>query len=457
MSSEEIVLEIQDLLNFPQEKEAVELKPWLDLSDNKYRAAIARHLAALANGGGGYLLFGWNDDGSQCEKKEDVLQEYSSDVIGGIVDRYLIPKFQCQVFFEKKNDIVHPVIRVPTHGTTPVIARADGPHDGQGRPQEIVCGRIYIRSPKPESVPITLPDQWGPLIQRCVLARRDDLLGMISSLMSPNAATVKSIDSESHLLEWHNALRQAFISKTREAGLTLKHPIEENNVQFSYILIGPEKGHLSPTELIQTVEKANNATKDTVSYGWSMFHPFTRPPINPVFLVDPNLSSNDDFLQANLIESSATNHVDFWRIAPDGRAGLIRNFHEDRFPTPQSLQPNERWFDPWLHVRDLTELVRHAHALAEITGGVEEIMFCVEWTGLSGRCLCASDPRRYWSPRHCTANERKIVKSFPFAQVVADLPTVVAQLYAPVHRLFDPSTSVTDQFISRFLPSYKAF
>ena len=79
----------------------------------------------------------------------------------------------------------------------------------------------------------------------------------------------------------------------------------------------------------------------------------------------------------------------------DGRASLVRNFHEDRFGRPNKLADGVKWFDPWLHVRDITELVRHARARSEEFSDVEEICFQIEWKGLEGGVTAAGDPERY--------------------------------------------------------------
>ena len=54
--------DLKDLIENPRENEGIELKSWVDLDDAYQRAQLARHLAALANHGGGYLIFGFKDD-----------------------------------------------------------------------------------------------------------------------------------------------------------------------------------------------------------------------------------------------------------------------------------------------------------------------------------------------------------------------------------------------------------
>src|SRR5262249_38507461 len=119
-------------------------------------------------------------------------------------------------------------------------------------------------------------------------------------------------------------------------------------------------------EGLAVIEKLYTAVKDTVRYGWSMFYPFTRPEIAPRFAADPTVDDgNRDFIETSLFENGDTDHVDFWRISLEGRASLLRNLYEDRFPTPHEVPTGKKWFDPWLHVRDPTEVVRHARAFAD--------------------------------------------------------------------------------------------
>jgi predicted HTH transcriptional regulator len=163
------ISELQDLVERPAEKEWLELKSWVDLgtSDHLSRADIARHLAAISNYGGGYIIFGFEDDGTRSVRKENVRTAYSHDVFAAIIAKYLHPRFQCEVSFPEFAGVEHAVVWVPSHGATPVIARADGPQD-KGVVQGIRHGTVYIRSPKPESIPASTPELWDKIIQRCV-------------------------------------------------------------------------------------------------------------------------------------------------------------------------------------------------------------------------------------------------------------------------------------------------
>jgi hypothetical protein len=125
-----------------------------------------------------------------------------------------------------------------------------------------------------------------------------------------------------------------------------------------------------------------------------MEYPFIRHRIQPYFMTDASDDGRTDFLQANLIENGETDHLDFWRISPDGRASLIRNYHEDRFTRPEEIADGGKWFDSRLHVRDITELVRHARDYAEELPEVEEICFEIEWKGLKSRTTATANGGR---------------------------------------------------------------
>ncbi|WP_038958512.1 MULTISPECIES: AlbA family DNA-binding domain-containing protein [Bradyrhizobium] len=86
--------DLSDLLARTNENLDVEFKAWMDPRDNETRAKLARHLAALANHGGGYLVFGVDDKArTPLGATELDLALFSQDAITGIVRKYLDPRF----------------------------------------------------------------------------------------------------------------------------------------------------------------------------------------------------------------------------------------------------------------------------------------------------------------------------------------------------------------------------
>ncbi|MDP6818944.1 MAG: hypothetical protein QF449_13000 [Alphaproteobacteria bacterium] len=59
-NAEDLTRRLADLLSDPRETLGVELKVWLDIVDNaEHKAILAKAIIALANHGGGHVIFGF--------------------------------------------------------------------------------------------------------------------------------------------------------------------------------------------------------------------------------------------------------------------------------------------------------------------------------------------------------------------------------------------------------------
>lgn len=173
---------LERLIDDPYETLDVEYKRWMDLRDAGNRRRIARHICALANHGGGYLVFGIDDDMTPSPEPPADLAAYSHDAINAIGRRHLVPQPHCDV----RIVLDHPVIVVPSHGETPVSIRASGNDDsGKG----VRDGIVYIRAPGPCSISIhEFPELWRPLIVRCHAA-------MVAALEAGESVTTDSLEN----------------------------------------------------------------------------------------------------------------------------------------------------------------------------------------------------------------------------------------------------------------------
>jgi hypothetical protein len=293
--------DLNDLIENPRETLDIELKEWLDLGQPLARANIARHSAALANNGGGYLVFGFKDDLSRDEKQPNSIDSYNRDAFTGIVKRYLTPAFQCEAaIIPDKNGNKFAIVRIPGHGTSPIAAKASGPSDDRGRTQGITTGVYYIRKPGPESAPILGAEEWRALIRRCVLNDRDNLLSDIAGLVQRPTETLPA--AQERLAQWHHEGERRFLEVLAQAqGLQWAASLKDNRYQLSY-LISTSNGETVPeSSLRQILEEVNNEVRNTVWTGWSMFYPFTRPELAPAFHPERPDGSGPDVMEANLI------------------------------------------------------------------------------------------------------------------------------------------------------------
>jgi hypothetical protein len=111
----------------------------------------------------------------------------------------------------------------------------------------------------------------------------------------------------------------------------------------------------------------------------------------------------------------------------------------------QSLRPGT-WFSPNMMVRALAEIIRHTRAISERFDSATAVTFRCEWRGLEGRFL--HHPLAIWRTRTPARTDSRIVTgSWPITSLAGNWPEIVAELGAPVIRLFTSDFVLTDQWV----------
>lgn len=150
-------LDLSELLSGRSEDLNVEYKAWMDTSAPEARAKLAKHIAALANHGGGYLVFGVAD-ATREPMGETTFDRalFGQRTMSGIADRYLDPPPHLDVEEATHAGVAYPVVVVQSHGARPVVIKRDGPDKG-GMPVGVREGDIYVREAGPKSVRARAP------------------------------------------------------------------------------------------------------------------------------------------------------------------------------------------------------------------------------------------------------------------------------------------------------------
>lgn len=446
--------ELTEFVDYPKETLSVEYKTWLDLGDVEVRANLARHIAALANHGGGALVFGFDDeDLSPSQPNQFPKLALSHDLVSSISKKYLEPAIHCDVeTIRSALGNTHSVVVVPSHGNTPICAKANGP-EREGKVRGIVAGTYYARKPGPESAGITKASEWTPIIRRCAMHDRTAILAALGALTSQPTSAVDPVDS---LDLWHSACRAEFERELRDS--SADPFISHNNVHLSYGIDREDGQLLHPKDLLEIARQINSETKALVNTGWSMFYPFSRKPIAPFMNVDPSTGMGDshEFLEASLLRNDGeiTNNADVWRICGAGRATIIRPFRSDFRPRVPEGTVERRWLSPNDIVREIAELMRHATAFSERFDAPVAFSFIGEWRGLKGRSL--SDPDAYWSPGRIAGTDSRVVRqSYSLAELVQDWPSAVSKFAEPLIRVFDPTLNLSAADIARLSNSWR--
>jgi predicted HTH transcriptional regulator len=89
---------LQQVVDEPREHLGCEIKDWYDLSSDLNRAKVAKEIVALANYGGGHLIFGLSEqaDGSYvASEREFDRAMYTQDCLNDLGKKYLDPGFEC--------------------------------------------------------------------------------------------------------------------------------------------------------------------------------------------------------------------------------------------------------------------------------------------------------------------------------------------------------------------------
>ena len=449
--------DLQDLVDNPRETLEIELKNWLSLDDDSTRSKLAKHIAALANHGGGYIVFGFNDDLTVDANVPKNLGSYSHDSFTGIIKRYLSPPFQVDVMLIKSAaGTDHAILRVPSHGVAPICAIASGPDFKGGQSIGLKQGTYYIRSPGPESVPITKFEQWQPLINRCVVNERQKLLNSISAMLQ---GTEKVPETPGFTLrDWHSSSEERHLSlvlNSRTAQWPV--PLNVHHYQLSYRIHQTDASEIPPKEFLTALEQANNEVRNTVWTGWSMFYPFDREEIKPYIMPDRFGTQDVDVYETNLLNFDGVGLPDFWRITRTGWATLIRPYREDRQSIPQgrdpALEPGT-WISPKILTQELTEIVSHAIAMLRFFPRAESVEFICSWRGLANRKIADFDRGVHWNLRVAKADGRKTTAAISSSELDSSRPKVVADLANPVFVLFD-GLQITQEWVRSIAPSFR--
>lgn len=448
--------ELLELVDAPNETLEVEYKGWLNLSESGSRADLARQIAALANHGGGRIVFGIANDMTYAGPNPSPIPAIDRDCIAAIVKRYLEPPFHCDVeLVVSKAGNHHPVVTVPPHGIAPVCAKANGP-EVNGKVSGIVQGTYYVRKPGPESAPILTASEWGPLIRRCTIHDRSAILGAIEAVLKSRPTAPQP--SADELKSWHEAARAAFL---RDLNAAKNHPTiyEKAHVQFSYQIVCNENERMQGAELIEALRQVNGEVHDLVRTGWSMFHIFDRAGIQPVWIVDSaSGEGQQDFLECAMLRDPILDWsgCDLWRVTTTGKAALVREYWEDDagWCKPHGVEPGTA-FDPNLMLRSLAEVVRHARGMAGRFGSAIDVEFRVEWHGLRGRAL-RSGRGGHWSPRPVPIDDHRVSSGqWALPALHAEWSAIVSHLASPVGRLFGIEQFVTPEAVEQRATSWR--
>ncbi len=365
--------ELQPFITEPREDLDAEYKDWLDLTNNKHRATLAKAAIALANHGGGRIVIGFADQGQTlvsgpCPKE---IPEITQDSVNAAIRRYAEPRFHCEMYnvLHPDTSVSHPVVIVPGTVTVPVMSKNQCPG-------VIALNRCYIRKPGPESEEPRTSEEWRNLFNRCLRANRDDMLEAIRSIMT---GRVELQDSRPSVLEdlrdystaAHDRWEELVLDAPDDSPARFPHGYYE--MAFSLVEATPMSG-------FDELRNRLSIARQVKLSGWTPFLEIQNSELRPYPL--------DVFVESWLgrpyyRQTSGNPHIcDFWRASLDGKLYTIRGYLEDR----RDITPGRAFYIP-LPIWRIGEGLLFASRFAETFEEVDQIALHCRFTGLKGRFL----------------------------------------------------------------------
>ncbi|MDR3687188.1 MAG: putative DNA binding domain-containing protein [Coriobacteriia bacterium] len=414
---------LRDLVVHVREDLDIEVKGWLDLSDGVARADLAQALLALANHGGGYVVIGFDeaDGGYVPGAGRRPQNEYSQDIVNNVVERYASPKFHCDVrLVTDDSGNAYPVVVVHGGHAVPVRAARGGPNN-----QHVQQNVYYIRRHGPRSESPQTPEEWDGLIRRCVLNAREDMLASIRAVLLGSPLPVEGPLPASILDEWTHTSMQTWKDTLDRGGFPDEHPARFplGSYCLAYQLVG-EPAPVDIRGLRSALEMAQGHET-----GWPewMMQSFGVLPPSPI-------GTNSIACCLASLEQEDPSDCDFWQVATDGRAFLLRGYQEDR-GVPNA--PPGTGFDVIIPVWRVGEALLHSARLAaQLIEGPAQVRFRATWTGLSDRRLI-SVGRSFFARGTAHVPIVRSEVEYPVEAVRDTLPELVGRLIAPLHAAFD--------------------
>jgi hypothetical protein len=263
--------QIQSLVNEPSEKLNVELKPWIDPSSKKGQSVIAKASLALRNQNGGFLLIGFDDDGSPLplEIGWNVRTAFHIDNIQKIVSQCASKPFSVEVHFRRRDGVEYLVVQVESGVKTPVACRADL-RDTDGK-KLLSVNEIYVRTLNANGIASSSKIKGNDLddvVERCFQNREADYAAFFSKLIRglprSDIASLFSVISQRYQAGEENpgdAERKIlddgwsrFVEEAQERSVDLN---AFGFLEGALRIAGPIKSNKPSGEFLQFIESAN--------------------------------------------------------------------------------------------------------------------------------------------------------------------------------------------------------
>jgi len=454
------VNQVQQLVVNPVESLSLELKDWICPNTDEGKSKIVKALIAMRNNNGGYLLIGFNDaDGSpNPEGPNNVNELFHVDAIQGLISRFSSEAFEISVHYPVIDGNTYVIIEAPSGVKSPVATKS-GLQEGDRH--FIRAHKVIIRSLSSNNTPSTTEakwSDWSSIVEKCFDNREADvgrflrrhltsLTGEhLSELMQTFSGLTTPVENNDTPLVLLDESFERFQSLVSERNLTLP---TFGSYEVSAIVSGDLNEHTTNASFLNLLASSN--PRYTGWPVWCDSRSFTDISTRPFVY--------DGYWEALIVslESGFGDHLDYWRVSPDGRFYLHRALQDDigggdRTPEPGTV------LDFALMILRIAECVVVAIEFAKSLGAAESsnVDFSFRWKGLQGRALSSwANPNRMlsWSP---VAHQDILTTSIniPVDTAISAYSGYIHQIITPLFQVFsgfEIDESVTEDLVRRLV------
>jgi hypothetical protein len=302
------IAELTALLEYPTETTTIEHKSWLNLDENQGKATLAKAAIGLANEGGGVMVLGMREDNTQggalgSRPRPSGLKRYSQDAVNAAVNRYADPQFHCGLAFASHpvSNVEHAFILVPGNMTVPVMSR-------QG---VILAQRCYVRKPGPKTEEPFTAEEWREVVERCVAARREDMLDAIRIIVQGRGTVVSEAKASSAILQFEGASMHRWCQFIEDLAVNDDARMPDGHYEITFEI----HDVLSAKSALELRHRMEDASK-VKHTGWGPFVQLTREAFAPRAVGGCVEAWIGRPVEDRFARDAA--HCDFWRAAPAG-------------------------------------------------------------------------------------------------------------------------------------------
>lgn len=158
-----------DPVDLGKEQPELDYKGAVDLTSDKARAELARDVIAMANYGGGYIVFGReqlpNGTFGYRGLTDDEISMLEVTKLNNAVKKYIEYGVFLSPSIVTRQGKRFAVIQVPSMSSTPLMAKRDH------QEAKLFTGRLYTRTAAVESAPVTTSAELSDIIERAIRMR----------------------------------------------------------------------------------------------------------------------------------------------------------------------------------------------------------------------------------------------------------------------------------------------